>query len=138
MGTELVVPTTRELEVLSPADRWDLEDALDNAQDILRPFNDDELRRWVEVEGKSYAEVGRIVKRSRQRIAQRASRLGLQSPDPRGGERESDNPPLSNPEPPDSELVEGDVVAEPDPGPRVRCPGCGHMVKPDDIRVWRE
>jgi transposase len=76
-NTDLAVPTRRELEAFTPADRWTLEDKLDDAQGILRKFNDDELRKWIEVEGKTQTEVAKIVGRSRSRIAQRATRLGL-------------------------------------------------------------
>jgi hypothetical protein len=38
----------------------------------------------------------------------------------------------------DAEIVEEPSESSPDPGPRVKCPTCGHMVKPDDIGAWRE
>lgn len=139
MSTELTVPTARELEALSPTDRWNLEEVLGAAQETLREFNDDELRRWVEVEGKTQREIAEMVGRSPGRIAQRASRLGLVPHDNRGGSRllsPKQNPPDDDD---DAEVVEGEVSeAVLDPGPRVKCPTCGHMVKPDDIGTWRE
>ena len=77
--SELIVPTASELEALTPAERWAIEDKLDEAQDVLREFNDDELRRWVEVEGKTQTEIAKIVGRSQQRIQQRCAALSLQA-----------------------------------------------------------
>lgn len=52
--------------------------------------------------------------------------------------------PESAPDYDDAEEVDAEVVDdEPsnlpaDPGPRVKCPTCGHMVKPDDIGAWND
>lgn len=142
VSVELVIPPSRELEALSPNDRWDLEDMLGGAQETLRAFNDDELRRWVEVEGKTQREIAELVDRSRQRIAQRASRLGLVPRDNRGGQRlpsPRQNGGEAVTDDGSSEEVDGEVVDDvpPDPGPRVQCPTCRHMVKPGDIEAWR-
>lgn len=87
LGTEVTVPTARDLEALTPADRWAMEEHLDEAQGILREFNDKELQRWVEVEGKTQREIAAMVGRSKRAIARRCERLGLHSGDPRGGSR---------------------------------------------------
>jgi hypothetical protein len=89
MSAALVVydPTQRELEALTPADRWVLEETLEDAQSTLRKFNDDELRRWVEVDGKTQREIAKMVGRSAGRISQRVKRLGLVPHDARGGRR---------------------------------------------------
>jgi hypothetical protein len=109
VSVDLAIPTARELETLSPSDRWNIEDAIGEAQDTLRQSNDDELRRWVEVEGKSFAEVGRMVNRHRSTVAERASRLGVQSSDRRGGDRTSDF--VGDPTKADeAEVVDGEIV----------------------------
>lgn len=149
------VPSRNDLEALSPADLWTLEERATEIQGACRELNDERLHHWVEVEGKTYADIARIVGRSRQAIQQRGSRLGLQSPDRRGGERSFDKPPLSNEEVIDAEVVEDDPGTRPapqgglpatpsqpspavaDPGPRVKCPTCGAMWKPGDIGAWQ-
>lgn len=108
MSTALTVPTTRELQSLGAAARWDLEDKLDSAQDILREFNDDELRCWVEV-GKTSREIGALVGRDHSRVVRRATRLGLQFRDNRGGDRSGAGAPNESADP-DAELVEGQIV----------------------------
>lgn len=90
MSAELTIPTARELESLSPSDRWDIEDAIDGAQQALREFNDEELRRWVEVEGKTQAEIGEMVGRPQSTIASRCTRLDLTPKSNRGRPRIND------------------------------------------------
>lgn len=71
------VPTRQELEALGPGDRWTLEERLGDAQVILREFNDDELRRWVEVEGKTQTEIARLVGRNQSTVSRRCQALGV-------------------------------------------------------------
>lgn len=157
------VPTRTELESLSPADLWTLEERASEVQEVCRELNDERLRRWVEVEGKTQRKIAAMVGRSPSNIARRASRLGLVAKDNRGGNRVLLTCEQNEPEPPDdaeevdAEIVEdvpgerpparpaagGPAYADPDlrqgasdPGPRVKCPTCGHMVKPDDIGAW--
>lgn len=112
-GTALAVPTRQELEQLGPGDRWTLEERLDEAGDILREFNDEELRTWVEVDLKTQAEIAKLVGRSQARISQRCSALGITSGSKRGRPRNisADNS--------DEEIIDAEVV-EDDPGPRPR------------------
>jgi hypothetical protein len=156
----VTVPTRAELESITPADRWHLEDKLGEAQGALRGFNDDELRRWVEVEGKTQTEIAKLVGRDQSTISYRCARLGIEVPKGKGtaGGRPKQVMDVHNPGD-DEEVLDGEVVdegyddvpqsrptSEPsprgpaysDPGPRVKCPTCGHMVKPDDIGAWRE
>ena len=117
-STALALPTARELEALTPTDRWNLEDALDEAQDTLREFNDEELRRWVE-KGKTQTWIAKQVGRSQQRISQRCSALGIKPKDGRGTFTRASK----NDEEP--EVVEGEVVEEEAPEsaiPRPRPP----------------
>lgn len=108
MSQELVVPASQELEALSPAQRWSLEDALADARTHLSDFNDEELRRWVEVEGKTQTEIAELVGRSQQRIAQRCASLGIQPASNRG--RPRNTTPSNSPD--DVELVEGVEVVD--------------------------
>lgn len=135
----LAIPSTQELEALGPADRWILEDRLDEAQGVLRDFNDAELRRWVEEEGKTQTEIARLVGRSQSRIGERCQRLGLISASNRGRPRRITGAGNSEPDLGEPEELDGEIVEEPyDPGPRVKCPTCGYMVKPTDIETWKE
>jgi N6-adenosine-specific RNA methylase IME4 len=113
MSAELVVPTPRELEALSPSDRWNIEDAIDEAQDTLRQFNDDELRRWVEVEGKTQVEIGEMVGRPQSTIASRCTRLDLTPKSNRGRPRINDTV-YSEAEVVDAEIVEDDRPSAPE------------------------
>ena len=106
MSTDLAIPTPRELEALSPSDRWDIEDAIDQAQGAVREFNDAELRRWVEDEGKTQTEVSKIVGRSTSQISRRCIRLGIESPSNRGRPRIS---PEGNS---DEEVIDAEVVED--------------------------
>lgn len=101
---ELAIPEPRELEAYSPAERWALEEQLDGARDALREYNDEELRRWVEEEGKTQVEIAALVGRSQARISQRCSKLGLVSGSNRGRPRNisTDNS--------DDEVLEGEVI----------------------------
>ncbi len=85
--TDLAIPTTRELQALAPADRWELEDRLDQCQDLLREFNDEELRRWVEDEGKTQVEIADLVGRQQPAISKRCQRLGIAASSKRGRPR---------------------------------------------------
>lgn len=58
---------------------------------------------------------------------------------PPGPARPESVPDYDDAEEVDAEVVEDDPPDLPaDPGPRVKCPTCGHMVKPDDIGTWRD
>lgn len=114
MTTDLAIPTPRELEALTPSDRWDIEDAIGEAQDSLREFNDEELHRWVEDEGKTYREIGELVGRNHSRISRRCSRLGISSQSNRGGDR------FGAPAPNDDEQVIDAEVVEDSPRPKAR------------------
>lgn len=118
MTKALAIPTTRELEALTPADRWNLEDAIDEAQGTLREFNDDELRRWVEDEGKTQTEIAETVGRSQSDIQRRCDKIGAKPKSKRGRPRitQAGN---SAPEPSDpdddiedAEVVDGEVVED--------------------------
>lgn len=109
-GTQLVVPTARELQDLDAHERWNLEDALGEVQHALRAFNDAELRRWVE-EGKTQTEIAGMVGRDQSVISRRCIRLGLQPLSNRGRPRNmqvhiSPDHPAAEPEPIDAEVVE--------------------------------
>lgn len=153
------VPTRSELEALGPGDRWTLEERLGDVQILLREFNDNELRQWVEVDGKTQGEVAKLVGRSQSRIQERCAALGLVSKSNRGRPRitgtgnsdeevidaevvEDDPQPRPTPRPAAAGPAHAPTASEPspppaDPGPRVQCPTCGHMVKPDDIGAWQ-
>lgn len=87
MSKALAIPTARELEALSPSDRWDIEDAIGEAQTTLRAFNDEELRRWVEVEGRTQTEIAGMVGRPQSTISHRCIRLGISPTTNRGRPR---------------------------------------------------
>jgi hypothetical protein len=112
-SSALAVPTRQELEALGPGDRWTLEERLNQCQDVLRDFNDEELRRWVEVEGKTYTEIATLVGRSTSRISERCIRLGLSPKSNRGRPRISGT---GNSGSADEEVVDAEVV-EDDPQP---------------------
>lgn len=76
-SSALAVPTRNELEALGPGDRWTLEERADEIKDLCRELNDEELRRWVEVDGKTQREIAQLVGRSQSRINERCQRLGL-------------------------------------------------------------
>lgn len=110
---ELYIPTPTELETLSPADRWSLEDQMGEAQGVLREFNDEELRQWVEVEGKTQTEIAKLVGRSQQRISQRCAALGIRAADPRGKgftspSKTDDEEEVADTE--DAEVLDGEIV----------------------------
>lgn len=144
------VPSRHDLEALSPADLWTLEERASEIQDACRELNDERLRHWVEVEGKTQAEIGKLVGRSQSQIQRRCARLGLEASSSRGRPRIT---PTGNSDSDDAEVVDAEVVEEDyddvpqsrppsqpspsDPGPRVKCPTCGHMVKPDDLGAWK-
>jgi len=109
------------LESLSPTDRWDLEDAIDEAQGTLREFNDEELCRWVEGEHKTQAEIAEMVGRTQSTVSYRCSRLGIVSGSKRGRPRniEVDNSA-------DAEVVDGEIVDEPKPRRRQSPDGPAH------------
>lgn len=114
MSTELTIPSARELEALSPQNRWDIEESLDEAQDVLREFNDDELRKWVEG-GKTQRWIAEQVGRSQQRISQRCAALGLSTASNRG------RPRITSPSNSDPEIIDAEVVDdEPPVRPKAR------------------
>lgn len=110
----IAVPSRQELEQLGPGDRWTLEERLDQCQDVLRDFNDEELRHWIEVEGISQAEAGKRVGRSQQRIAQRCARAGIHPKTSHGGRPKG----VTSPSNSDGEEVIDAVLAEETPGER--------------------
>jgi predicted XRE-type DNA-binding protein len=139
------VPSRHDLEALSPADLWTLEERASEIQDACRELNDERLRHWIEVEGKTQAEIAKLVGRSQQRISQRCDRLGIAPASKRGRSRittPSNSTPTPSTDGPNTgfeEVIDAEVVDEepaPDPGPRVKCPTCGHMVKPNDLGAW--
>jgi hypothetical protein len=160
------IPTRTELEALGPADLWMLEERAGEVQDAAREINDGRLRHWIEVEGKTQTEVAQMVGRSTTRISERCARLGIEPPKGKGtaGGRPRKVSGTGNFAPDDAEEVDAEIVedvsgerppsrpaasglayAEPDlqqgasdPGPRVKCPTCGHMVVPSDIHTWKE
>lgn len=125
---ELAIPTSRELESLSPADRWDIEDKLDSAQDTLRAFNDDELRRWVE-EGKTQTWISEQVGRDQSTISYRCQRLGIEIPKgkgTKGGRPKAEVMEVHNPS--DIEDVGGELVEE----------GACYPGDPDRFNDWND
>lgn len=59
------------------------------------------------------------------------------SPEPNASGSPDKPPAIEDPEPVQGEVVEPTPTPD-DPGPRVQCPTCGHMVKPNDLGVWNE
>lgn len=128
MSKALVIPTTREqLEAIDlrewpPAERWNVAEFGDALSELAWPINDDELRRWVEVEGKTQTEIAEQVERSPSAVANRCAKLGLQpKADGRGGrpKKQLSPPDNSNPDPPNDEweVVDGEVVEGPPTAP---------------------
>jgi hypothetical protein len=103
VSAALAIPTQRELEAVSPADRWAMEEKLGEAQEFLREFNDEELRRWVEDEYKTQTEIAKLVGRSTSQISRRCIRLGITASSNRGRPRIS---PGGNSPVLDAEVVE--------------------------------
>jgi hypothetical protein len=148
------VPSRQELEALSPGDLWTLEERAVEITDLCRELNDQRLRDWI-ADGKTQTEIAQIVGRSTS--SRRCIRLGLESASKRGRPRLSPGGisgtgNSSADEVIDAEVVEDDPRPRPasqpassasepqapaDPGPRVQCPTCGHMVKPNDIGAWQ-
>ena len=124
----LAVPSAQELEALGPADRWTLEERWSDGVELLRQFNDEELRRWVEVEGKTQIEIAKLVGRSQSRIQERCARLGLTPKSNRGrpritGTGNSDS---------DEEVIDAEVVEDEDQIPPLPAPS------PDQVATIRE
>jgi hypothetical protein len=95
----------------------------------LREFNDEELRRWVEVEKKTQAEIAKLVGRSQGRISQRCSALGIVSGRTSSGQRRSISPNTSAPSTASTDGPHTDfeevLVGSPDGASslhRLRCP----------------
>jgi hypothetical protein len=126
VSVELIVPPARELGALSPSDRWNLEDALDEARGTLREFNDDEIRRWVEVEGKTQTWIAEQVGQSQKTVSRRCERLSIQPVSNRGRPRNSHSTNSDEPEVIDAEVVEDSEEPE-----WVQCHGCGRLVRVD-------
>lgn len=125
---DLAIPTRAELEALTPADLWKLEDFGTALAEAARPLIDEQLRQWVEVEGKTVREVAEIVGQGKSTVSRRCIRLGISSGDARGGDRTlsqagQNEPasPLPSPPAPDNttevedepEEVDGEIVHEP-------------------------
>ncbi len=83
----------------------------------LREFNDEELRRWVEVEGKTQTEIAKIVGRTQARISQRCRALDI-TPSGKGRPHEDISAYNDVPDAVDAEVVDGEVVEEPRPARR--------------------
>lgn len=77
-------------------------------QGLLREYNDDELRRWVEVEHKTQAEIAKLVGRSQGRVSRRCSALGIASGIHARGGRPRVIPGNNSDA---AEVVEGEIVA---------------------------
>lgn len=140
------VQNRQDLEGLSDADLWTFAERATEAGVIAWEVADERLRRWIEVEGRTQTEVAKLVGRSQTRVSERCASLGIQPTSNRGRPRITGT---VNSDPDDGEEVDGVVVgdprpnlpqpaAAPDPGPRVKCPTCGHMVVPTDIQTWKE
>jgi hypothetical protein len=108
--TDLAIPTSRDLEALSPKDRWDIEDALETAHVELSNINDEELRRWV-ADGKTQTWIAKQVRRDQSVVSRRCAALGLEPKSNRGRPRNMQTH-NSDDEP---ELVEGEIVESPPP-----------------------
>lgn len=80
MSVELVIPEGRDLEAMSPRERWDLYDA---AEEWGKEARNAELRAY-HAEGLNDREIGERVGRSPQRIQQLRSVLELPTNSPRG------------------------------------------------------
>lgn len=120
------VPSRPDLEALSPADLWTLEERATEIQGVCRELNDGRLRQWVE-EGKTQTEIAKLVGRSQARISQRCSALGIVSGRTNSGEkRASISADTSIADDDDAEEValifrqpspDGEVVDDGEPGP---------------------
>lgn len=143
------VQSRQDLEALSDADLWTFAERATEAGQIAWEVADERLRRWVEVEEKTQTEIAQLIGRGQKTVSERCERLGIKPASNRGRPRISG---ATNSEPDDAEVVDAEVVEEssdyvapsepsygtPDPGPRVKCPTCGHMVVPTDIQTWKE
>lgn len=108
------VLTDQELRNLGPGDRWTLEERLGEAQGVLREFNDDELRRWVEVEGKTQTEIAELVGRDQSQVSRRCQALGIRPSSNRGRPRimQTHNSGAEQEATDEPEEVTGEVVSD--------------------------
>lgn len=119
--TALAVRSRADLEAMGPADCWRLEGQLEEAAEalqIVREFNDDMLRHWVEVDKLTQKEIAQRVGVTQGRISQRCSRLGIASGVSSRGGRPRGVISANNSEP---EVIDAEVVEDDDaPAPRPR------------------
>lgn len=135
MSMELTIPTSKDLEGLSPAERWDVEEGATALAAAAREFNDEELRRWVEVEGKTQAEIAELVGRSQSQISRRCARLGLVSGRTSSGQKRSMHVHTSDDDL-EAEVVEGEVVEEELLGERNGVSQDACFVDPHEFADW--
>lgn len=142
MSTDLAIPTASDLEALTPAELWDIEDAANAISERAAEMLDEYLREWVEVEGKTQTEIGKLVGRSQNTISNRCTRLGITPKSNRGRPRniDTDNSPpdieadLDEPAP---RTTAREVASTPEPpvgsadSPYTHCPTCGHKLRKD-------
>jgi hypothetical protein len=134
------VPESAELARQLPSDvLYQLEAAGQLATEIL----DERVIQWT---GESWSQrkIADELGCSQPAVSKRQRRLGIEPAQPHKAPAISDNRVITSDDEP--EIVDAEPVSDdpgpstlgPDPGPRVKCPACGHMVKPDDIHTWRE
>lgn len=80
----LAAPEPWELAEEKAKAQFQLDEAVGELLPKLREINDAELRRWVEVEGKTQTEIAEMVGLSPQWVSDRCRKLGIT---PEGGER---------------------------------------------------
>lgn len=105
------VPTRDDLQALGDADLWTFAERASEVGEMGKvawELTDERLRRWVEVEGKTYTEISKIVGRSTSRISQRAIGLGLTPKSNRGRPRIS----TTGNSDPDEEVIDAEVVED--------------------------
>jgi hypothetical protein len=143
----VTIPESTDLARELPSNvLYQLEAAGQLATEIL----DERVIQWTR-EGWSQQKIADELGCDQRTVGRRQERLGVTPVSSRGRPRKElgdmpnseDAAPVAEPQ--DEEVVSGEVVNDPgpstlspDPGPRVKCPACGHMVKPDDIHTWRE
>lgn len=153
MRADLVVPTSRDAILALDSQALYL---LEQAGEIARGILDERIVAWT-TEGWTQTKIAEEIGCSQQTVSRRQAWLGVQPSQPNAPHSPRKvRAPSTSEEATDGEVVDAEVVdAEPsdndasdrangqthqpyDPGPSVKCPTCGHMVRPDDIQVWAE
>jgi hypothetical protein len=117
-----------DLQGLRLCDVWDIEDRLQEATAEVSDYINDQIRFLVG-EGWTQTQIAEECKRAQQTVSDRMRRLGIEPASNRGRPRQLPVTGNSEPEPPDAEVLDGELVVEneqprkPDPAPGPRAVG---------------